>query len=461
MLFISKTQTVLFGFSSLESKFLINVLFNSITKFIFSLYLLGSCKLNMSKNVVIIGGGIIGLCSAYFLLKEGYQVTVVDQSNLNSGTSYVNAGYLSPSHIIPLSAPGVMKKGLKWMFNSSSPLYIKPRLNLDFLKWAWAFNKSCNADHVTRSAPLIRDIAVLSQKLFDEIKSTEKFTAHYEKKGLFMLCQTQKMLDEELKLVAMATVLGLEAKGVTPSEIKELEPNVEIDTIGGAYFKCDHHTTPHEFMKDMKDYLHKAGVTFYLNEKVEDLVVEKQNIKALKTNKQSLNVDEVVLAAGSWSSLLSKKLGLKLLLQAGKGYRINTEKPTGITIPAILTEAKAAVTPMNGFTRFAGTMEITGINDNINKVRVDAIAHAAKRYYPTVELTHSEKEMAACGLRPISPDGLPYIGKSTRCPNLTIAAGHAMMGWSMSTATGLLVSEIISNKKTSLNIDGFHPDRRF
>jgi len=154
----------------------------------------------MSKEIIVIGGGIIGLCSAYYLNKEGHQITVVDQSNMDAGASYVNAGYLSPSHIIPLSAPGVMIQGLKWMFDKSSPLYIKPRLNLDFLRWAWAFNKSCNQNHVNKSAPVIRDIAVLSQKLYDEIKQSEGFTYHYDKKGLLMLCQTEHMLEEEMKM---------------------------------------------------------------------------------------------------------------------------------------------------------------------------------------------------------------------------------------------------------------------
>lgn len=415
----------------------------------------------MSKNVIIIGGGIIGLCSAYYLQKEGHQVTIVDQSNLDTGASYVNAGYLSPSHIIPLSAPGVMKKGLKWMFNSSSPLYIKPRLDLDLLKWTWAFNKSCNANHVKKSGPVIRNISVLSQQLYQDIKSSENFTSHYEKKGLLMLCQTQKLLDKELKMAEMAIILGLEAKEVNPTEIKKLEPKVEINAIGAAYFKCDHHSTPNEFMKEMKSFLKNVGVVFYTNEKVEDLTIKNQNIASLITNKQTLKADEVVLAAGSWSSLLSKKLDLKLLLQAGKGYRINTEKETQITIPAILAEAKTAVTPMNGFTRISGTMEIAGINHNINEVRVEAIADAATSYYPNLKLTQEEKDSAACGLRPVSPDGLPYIGKSSKCKNLTIAAGHAMMGWSMATATGLIVSEIISNKKTTLDIIPFHPDRKF
>jgi D-amino-acid dehydrogenase len=415
----------------------------------------------MQKRVIIIGGGIIGLCAAYYLSKEGHSVKVIDQSNLNSGASYVNAGYLSPSHIIPLSAPGVMKKGLQWMFSPTSPLYIKPRFDSDFIKWAWAFNKSCTVEHVKKSAPLIRDITGLSQRLFEDIISTEKFSAHYEKKGLLMLCQTPKTLENELKMARLAVELGLEVKEVSLEGIKEIEPGVEINAIGGIYYKCDHHSTPQEFMSDMKVYLKNAGVTLHGNEKVVDMEIQNGAIRSIQTNSQLFQADEIVIASGSWSSILTKKIGLDLLLQAGKGHRIDTEQETQISVPAILAEAKAAVTPMNGFTRFAGTMEIAGINHNINKARVEAIADAANRYYPNINLSDEEKGNASCGLRPVSPDGLPYIGKSNKCKNLTIAAGHAMMGWSMGTATGLLVSEIISDKKPSLELNQFHPDRRF
>lgn len=415
----------------------------------------------MSKKVIIIGGGIIGICSAYYLHKEGHQVTIIDQSNMDAGASYVNAGYLSPSHIVPLSAPGVMKKGLKWMFNPASPLYIKPRLDADFLKWSMAFNKSCNAEHVKRAIPAIKTITLLSQELYDDIKRDENFTFHYEKKGLLMLCQTDKMLEEEIKTAHLAKSEGLDASEINLEELKVLEPNAQIDVKGATYYKCDSHTTPQEFMVEMIAHLKAVGVQFFSNEKVEDLELKDGKIISIRTNNQSIKGDEFVLAAGSWSHILSKKLGLKLLLQAGKGYRINTSSPTGIQIPSILAEAKVAVTPMNGFTRFAGTMEIAGINHDINKIRVDAIANAATRFYPEIKLTEQEKDDAACGLRPVSPDGLPYIGKSSKCDNLTIAAGHAMMGWSMGTGTGKLVSEIISNKKTSFNLNPFNPDRAF
>ncbi len=415
----------------------------------------------MSKEVIVIGGGIIGLCTAYYLHKEGHKVTIVDQSNMDAGASYVNAGYLAPSHIIPLSAPGVMKKGIKWMFNPSSPLFIKPRLQADFLKWVWAFNKSCNPRHVEKSIPVIRDIALLSQDLYDAIKASENFRFHYEKKGLLMLCQTEKGLDQEIEVAKQVKEQGLEVEVLGTKDLEILQPDVEINAIGATYYKCDSHTTPHEFMDDMKTYLQKADVTVLKNEEVEDVTVFGNKIQSIKTHKQILKADDFVLAAGSWTPLLCKKLGMKLLLQAGKGYRINSTRKHGITVPAILAETKVAATPMNGFTRFAGTMEIAGINHHINKIRVNAIADAANRYYPNTLLTEEEKEAAACGLRPVTPDGLPYIGKSMKCENLTIATGHAMMGWSMATATGKLVSEVISDKKPSLDLNSYSPDRRF
>ena len=413
------------------------------------------------KKVTIIGGGIIGLCSAYYLVKEGHEVSIVDQSSIGFGASYINAGYLTPSHIIPLAAPGIVKQGIKWMFNSSSPLYVKPRLNASFLDWAWAFNKSCSSENVKQSIKAIKDINLLSVDLFSELKATENFGFQLENKGLLMLCQTEAMLKEEIHMATIASNEGLEVNEVSLDELKKIEPGTTINSIGAIHYKCDWHTTPHEFMSEMSSWLENKGVRFYKNEKVIDIKASEGKIKSVCTQNNEFSADEFVLAAGSWSNLLSKKLGINVRLEAGKGYRINKEEDTGISIPAILAEAKIAITPMNGFTRFAGTMEIAGINHKINPIRVEAIAKAVERYYPEVVISEAEKKQAACGLRPVSPDGKPFIGKSSKCTNLTIATGHAMMGWSMGPATGKLVSEIISDKKTSLHLDPFHPDRKF
>jgi len=415
----------------------------------------------MSKEVVIIGGGIIGLCSAYYLQKEGCAVTIIDQSDMTKGASFVNAGYITPSHIIPLAAPGMITKGLKWMFDTASPFYVKPRLDKDFLQWAWAFKKSATASKVEKAIPIIKEINILGRTLYEEIKQSGDFNFHYERKGLLMLYKTDKAGEEEWEVGQRAIKEGLNVNHITAEEVKKMEPDAAIDCKGAIYFDSDAHMTPKEFMTEMVSYLKEKGVTFYTHEKVQDLVISKDAIKEVMTTKRKLKADEVLIAAGSWSPLLTRKLGVKIPIQAGKGYRINTIRETGITIPALLVEAKVAVTPMNGFTRFAGTMELAGFNDNINPKRVKSISNSVSNYYQGLSLTKEEEATADFGLRPCSPDGLPYIGRTHKYKNLIIASGHAMMGWSLGPPTGKLVSEIISDKKLSLDIKPFHPDRKF
>ncbi|MGA1227622.1 MAG: NAD(P)/FAD-dependent oxidoreductase [Tamlana sp.] len=415
----------------------------------------------MAKNIIIIGGGIIGLCSAYYLKKEGHKVTVIDQSNMDAGASYVNAGYVTPSHFMSLAAPGMISKGIKWMFNSASPFYVKPRLDLEFLKWAWAFKKSATTTKVEQSIKTIKDINLFSRDLYEDLKQQAGFNFHYERKGLLMCYKSDKVGEEEWNIGQRGIDEGLGVKHLSKKDVHILEPNANFNIKGAVFYDCDAHMTPHSFMSEMVNFLKSKGVNILTNELVKDIEVLDISIKKVITDKQTYSADEVVLAAGSWSTLLAKKLGLKIPIQAGKGYRINVERETHISMPAILCEAKVAVTPMDGFTSFAGTMEIAGINHKINPKRVNAIANAAQDYYNGLEITSEEKTNAKCGLRPVSPDGLPYIGKSIKCDNLTIATGHAMMGWSLGPATGKLVAEIISNQKASLSLKPFHPDRKF
>ncbi len=415
----------------------------------------------MKKKVVIIGGGIVGLSTAYYLQKEGHQVTVIDQSDFTKGASYVNAGYITPSHIISLAAPGIITKGLKWMLDPASPFYVKPRFDVDFFRWGLAFKRSSTHKKVAQSIPVIKDINILSRELYEEMKASGDFQFHYERKGLLMAYQTDKTGEEEWSVGQKAIDLGMKVNHLTPQQVKVLQPDIEMNIKGAIHFHSDAHMTPHQFMKDMLTYLRGKGVEILANEEVKDIHTSYSKIDKLMTDKREIQADEFVVAAGSWTPILTKKLGVKMLLQAGKGYRINVHRDTGISMPAVLLEAKVAVTPMDGFTRFAGTMEIGGINHKINPIRVNAIAKAGERYYKDLKINTQEKEEAQCGLRPVTPDGLPYIGRVSKCKNLVIATGHAMMGWSMGPATGKLVTEIISEQNTSLDLAPFQVERKF
>ena len=415
----------------------------------------------MAKNCIIIGGGIIGMCTAYYLSKEGHQVTVIDKGNMDSGASYVNAGYITPSHIIPLSSPGIITKGLKWMLNSRSPFYVKPRLNMDFLKWSWNFKKSATNAKVEKAIPVIKNINLFSRELYEDMKRSQDFAFSYERNGLLMCYKTSHAEDEEAGIAEMATNEGMTVKHFSGDDLKQQFPDANYDVKGAYFYDCDAHMTPDEFMKQMKDYLKSSGVHFKTGTTVTGFATSAGNIRSVKTSNGDIAADEVILTAGTWSSKLLKQLQIPLLLEGGKGYSFNVHRETGVKLPSILVEAKVAVTPMNGYTRFAGTMELGGINDLINPLRVESIANAAEDYFKGLQISNEEKNSARSGLRPCSPDGIPYIGRSEKWKNLTIGTGHAMMGWSLGPATGKLITEIIQEKKPSLNMKAFSPDRKF
>jgi D-amino-acid dehydrogenase len=414
----------------------------------------------MSKKVIIIGGGIIGLSCAYYLQKSGHKVIVIDKGRFDQGASYVNAGYITPSHIIPLPSPGIISKGLKWMLNSSSPFYMKPRMDLDFIKWAWKFRSFTTKTHVEQAIRPILDINLLSRELYEDLLKAREFDFHYQHKGLLMAFKTDKAGEAEWKVARRAQKEGLKVELLNKESLKSMEPAANLDVKGAVYYHSDAHMTPTNFMPQLLGYLKNKGVEIHSEETVMELQMKGEYLHSIQTDLGSYKADEIVLASGAWTQKLAQQLNLKVWLQAGKGYSINLHRPTGITYPTILCEAKAAVTPMQGFTRFAGTMEIAGINHKINPVRVDAIARAASSYYKNLLIREEEKQSAKCGLRPVSPDGLPYIGRPLSVKNITLATGHAMMGWSLGPATGKLVSELIDNSRTSIDLKPFHPDRR-
>lgn len=415
----------------------------------------------MKKNCVILGGGIIGLCTAYYLQKDGHEVTILDKGHLDSGASFVNAGFITPSHFIPLSSPGMITKGLKWMLNSRSPFYVKPRLDPDFLQWAWCFKKSATQAKVDKAVPILREINIFSRELYKDLKEIREFDFDYDRQGLLMCYRTPHGEKDEAQSAEVAAKEGLEVTHLSKEELDRLYPEAAYRVKGAFFYETDAHMTPDAFMKQLREYLVRKSVNFQTNTTVEDFRISGDRVERVKTSQGEICADEFILTAGTWSAKIAAKLGVQMLLEAGKGYSFNIYRETGITVPSILAEAKVAVTPMKGFTRFAGTMELGGINHEINPVRVETIAAAAERYFENLQVTEEEKKTARAGLRPCSPDGLPYLGRSQKIKNLTIGTGHAMMGWSLGPATGKIITEIIGGKRPSLDLRPFSPDRKF
>jgi D-amino-acid dehydrogenase len=411
-------------------------------------------------KIGIIGGGVIGLSSAYYLSKAGHEVTILEQGNMKDGCSFGNAGMIVPSHIIPLAAPGMISKGIRWMFNSTSPFYVKPRLSGDLIKWGHHFYKNSTKEHVAKSAPALKEISLLSKAMYQQLSNELPFDFGYNERGLLMLYQTQETEHEESETAALANKHGIEARILSAQEVQALEPDVRVNVRGGVYFPGDAHITPQAYVSQMISYLANNAVEILSSTTVTDFRVEERKIKGVSTDKGEFQFDEVIIATGSWSGVIVSKLGISLPMQAGKGYSFTLkEVEKNIRIPSIFLEARVAVTPMGKHLRFGGTMEITGIDHSISMNRVKGIVDSIPKYYPEMKVSMPDKSQIWHGLRPCSPDGLPYIGRSKKNDNLIIATGHSMMGLSLGPGTGKLVSEIIDNAKPSISLEMFNPER--
>ena len=411
-------------------------------------------------KVAIIGGGVIGLCCAYYLDKQGYKVIVIDRNDITDGCSFGNMGYISPSHFIPLASPGIIRQGLKWMLSSSSPFYIQPRLNLDLIRWGLTFRKNANEKKVHENIPHLNDLLQLSRTLMNDLKTEFHDSFDMIEKGCWALYKNPKTGDHEKHLAEQAAKLGLSTEICDAQQVQSYEPEVEVDVAGGLLWLDDCHLNSSKFMSALHTYLKAKGVEFLLNTEVTNFERKNGNINSVITDKTKIDADEIIIANGSWMPDVARLVGIHLLMQPGKGYSVvyeNMEK--NLHRPAILVEDRTAMTPIDRWLRIGGTMELSGHSDNILPKRVTAIYTAVKKYFPSLNISEPQPEKAWYGYRPVTPDGLPYIGRHRKYSNLLFAGGHAMLGLSAAAGTGKLIEEIIDNKRTSIDLSAFSVER--
>jgi len=408
------------------------------------------------KSCVVIGGGAVGLCSAYYLAKAGHKVVVLDSSDMSDGCSYGNSGMVVPSHIIPLAHPGVVSRGMKWMFSSKSPFYVKPRLSPALFSWGRAFYKNSNTAHVERSMPALRDLSAFSKELYQEL-AQESDSFLYEEKGLLLLFRTERAGEEERHAGLLAKAQGLEVDFLAKDAVSALETGIKTDCMGGVYYRGDAHLSPDLFMQFLKQELQNLGVSLHKNEQVLSFTSSGNKISSVHTDKQQYSADEVVLCAGSWSPKLAKMLGITLSILPGKGYSFTVSSGgQAPTVPSVLCEGKVAVTPMGSDVRFGGTMEITHTADHkIRERRVQGIVETANEFYPELALAQPPSDSVWHGFRPCTPTGLPLISRPSGLDNFIVASGHAMMGLSLAPATGKLVEELVGKKPPSVSLEQF------
>lgn len=412
-----------------------------------------------SKQVVIVGGGVIGLCSAYYALKRGFAVTVVDREPADGDNcSTGNAGMIVPSHFIPLAAPGMIAKGLRWMLNPKSPFFVRPKIDPELVRWGWLFHRHSTADHVAASRGLLRDLNLESRRLFAELAREDDFGL--VQRGLLMLCRTAKGLDEEAEVAREAREIGLQAEVLDAAATARLDPGVTMNVEGSVHFAQDCHLDPRRFLDAMRRRVVEAGGVIENGAPIESIETSGGRVTAVLGAGRRFAGDAFVVAGGSWSARLLRSVGLKLPLQPGKGYSLTLPSPPELPqLCSIFTEAKVAITPMGGKLRFGGTMEVGSLDHRVNSMRVKGIVESVHAYFPKFSGRDFDGVAPWVGLRPVSPDGIPYIGAVKHLPNLVVNTGHAMMGLSLAPVSGRLAADLLAGDEPFRPITAMSPGR--
>jgi D-amino-acid dehydrogenase len=404
-------------------------------------------------DVLVIGGGVIGVCAAHYLQKRGVSVTLVEKGEIASGASYGNAGWVVPSHSIPLPTPDAVKNGLKWMLNPSSPFYIKPRIDLDLFSWLLRFALAARHEPMHRAIPVLRDLNIASRHLFDALAAMPGLSFDYRQKGMLMVYHSAEGYAGAKHEAEVLHGYDLRCELLSKDQTLAMSPLLKPDLLGGLFFPDDAHMNPALFVRNLAAHAQAQGAKILTHTEVTGFDVDANAIKTVKTSNGEIEAQQVVLAAGAWSPLMAKQLPkqLRLPVQPGKGYSVTMTRPANAgEIPIGLAEARVVATPMQHSLRIAGTMELGGLNLDKNQRRVDAIVRAARDHF--VGLEHVEMTEVWQGLRPCTPDGLPVIGRAPHLDNLILATGHAMMGLSLGPITGKLVAQLACGEKPEIDL---------
>ncbi len=393
-------------------------------------------------DVLIIGGGVIGVCSAYYLARQGHSVTLLEKDEICAGSSYGNAGLIVPSHAVPLATPAALSHGLRWLFDPGSPLYIKPRLDPELLRWLWLFRAACNGSQVQRSSAILAELNQRSLQLFDSLAKRENFDFGYCRKGGMYLYTSRPAFEEGIAEATWLRRYGIRTVLFDRAGVCNRVPQATPAVVGGIFYPDDAHLIPDRFVRGLAEVAQQHGVHLQTHTEVLGFETAGRRITAVSTTRGPFHAEQVVLAAGAWTLLLARSLGLHLPIQPAKGYSLTFENGSiDFDIALHLTERKVAVTPMGDQVRLAGTLELAGLDFSINHRRVEAIRQAVPEYLTGMDQLVL-KELWR-GLRPLTPDTLPIIGRPGRFPNLVIAGGHGMLGVSLGPITGQLVTQII------------------
>ncbi|NOZ50466.1 MAG: FAD-dependent oxidoreductase [Chloroflexi bacterium] len=415
--------------------------------------------MDTKTDTLVIGGGVIGICTAYFLAEQGHSVTLIERQDISSGSSEGNAGLIAFDHGIPTAVPGALSQGLRWLLDAGSPFYIKPRLDPDLIRWLWQFRGACHEKPMRRTIPMQLAMGKRSFELYQQIHAAHPLPDDgFAHNGRLFLYLTEAGLQHGIEELHLLSEYGVQGRILSADEARDMAPAATASICGGIFYEGYAHILPGRFVQQMATVVQQMGVDIRTHSEVIDFETTGHSITRVITTRGAFQAGEIVLAAGVWSAALARKLGIRLLIQAAKGYSITANRPAqSPDFPLSLGEAKVAVTPMAEFLRFSSTLELADLDPSINQRRIAATRKAFHTYLPGIG--EMEELELWRGFRPMTPDSLPIIGRTRALHNLIMATGHGMLGMTQGPITGQLVAQIVAGRPPEIDLSPFSSDR--
>jgi len=414
---------------------------------------------SQKRDVIIIGGGIIGLMSAYYLTRKGVKVTVIDKGPSHQASSHANCGLISPSHILPLNNLSLIFKSLGMLFQKDAPFKIRPQADPAFVSWLIGFLSKAFPSSIYQSTVARMALLLSSAELYQALIADEKIDCGWSNKGILFVFKDKRGFDKYKSTNDYTKRFNVEAESLVGNDLLDKEPALKDNLYGAWYYDIDNWLKPDRMVKALVQKISEADGQIVHDTEINNFHFERSQLKGVSDSTGSYwEGDKFLLAAGAWSPLVSKKLGFSLPIIPGKGYSITMERPEICpSYPCIMMEKKVVATPWENSYRLGSTMELTGYDESLNEVRLEALKRGAEDYLR--DPYNEDVSEKWWGWRPMTYDGLPIIDKSPKHTNLWLACGHSMVGMSMGTATGKLISETMLNEEPHLSLSPYRYKR--
>ena len=411
--------------------------------------------MNNNLKIGIIGAGIQGISNALFLQKKGFEVTIFDREDPGSpAASYGNAGHFSPYACVLMNRPDILTDVPAMILSSTGPLALKWNYVPKMIPWFIQFIRNCTTKRMMHTAKNMNQILNLALSAYDELFDDIELDSLVEKKGILYIWNDQSLKSRDLE-IKVRDELGVDQQVVSPKEIHDLEPNIKPFYHGGVYYKHGRHArNPKKILLKFFDLFLKKGGKF-LKKNVQDINFDGEK-PAIKTETQRYIFDKLIIACGAFSKKLTDNLGERIPLDTERGYHVHFKNCDHLLKrPVIFSNRGFGITPMEQGLRVVGTVEFGGLKNPLSKSRVKNLINNAK--YMLGDLPEHEDEWL--GFRPTLPDFLPVMGPSKNYKNIFYCFGHHHLGWTLGPISGKIISGMIAEENTNLNLDPYSPKR--